>query len=469
MKPIRPIHICAFIAACMALIAVLCLILPKEINWDVNLRTPQLTTIFGIDSTDTYLADGDEPMDSIEVAIMTDSSIVEKDLSATVLDTNFFPPIAEETRQDFVLDEIEDTTDMRIYLSAFYQSLHNAGNTAIRVVHYGDSQIEEDRISMQIRRTLQNHYGGGGVGLIPLHQTIATRTLWQTLTMNDQVQRTNGGPKRYMVYGPSSFHRKGGVYGPMGQVAIMDNEVTDGSEDISLQVRTISKPAHSETYFNRVHIWKSGAITASVDKATETNGDIFVLPDSTTNTTIHLQGDGEVYGISLETEYGIMVDNIPMRGCAGTIFTGIASNELKNYFLSTNTRLIILQYGGNIMPGTRSRQQVVRYIEKTRTQVQYLQYLAPNSSILFIGPSDMCERKDGVMHTYAMLPVMDRALRQMAKEENISYFSMYHAMGGSDSMVRWKEQGLAGGDYIHFTPKGAEKAGQMIADWLMNK
>lgn len=480
-KNILPIHIFLFIGCCLAVLAILCAVLPKSFSiGGLAIRTPYLGQVVGCDSVGVEDSldweDGVLPLLTDSVAVVDDKQqqlsspdSCEKPLPTSdsqVADKVQLPPQQEVVT---VIPDEEDTTDMHIYLSDFYEALQSADDTPVRVVHYGDSQIEEDRLSMQVRRALQARYGGGGVGLIPLHQTIGTRTSWQSLVMAGQAQKVSGGPKRYLVYGLSSYRRKGGVYGPMGQVAIMDNDVVSGSEDMTLHFRAGVKQIYSESRFNRVRIWKKGDLTLSVNKATGREGDTFIVPDSTTSVIVHLNGQGEVYGISMEQSSGVMVDNIPMRGSSGAVFTSIASDELMNYYKKTNTRLIILQYGGNIMPYTTTKTQVVQYVEKMRIQIQYLKYLAPNSSILFVGPSDMCERRDGRLQTCHMIPVMDRALKQMAIEEEISYFSLYHSMGGSGSMVQWHDKGWVGGDYIHFTPKGAEKAGEMLANWLINK
>jgi lysophospholipase L1-like esterase len=79
----------------------------------------------------------------------------------------------------------------------------------------------------------------------------------------------------------------------------------------------------------------------------------------------------------------------------------------------------------------------------------------------------MSTRIDGEMTTYPLVPYMDRLLKQMAEEEQIAYWSIYDAMGGQNSMVRWVEVGLAGSDYVHFTRSGAKKVGRMLYDWLM--
>jgi len=363
----------------------------------------------------------------------------------------------------------KDVTDTRDNLSSFYNALKHTDAQAMRVIHYGDSQIEEDRLTTQLRRALQQQYGGGGVGLIPLHQTIPTRTIWQSIQMNGHEQQINQGPKRYLVYGPKSMRRNSSTYGVMGQVAVMDNNQVTGSEDIVMQVNGKGKSKNMESYFNRIRIIKSGTISVEIERATSQQGDVYIVPDSTCSATIHLKGRGDIYGISLEQDKGVMVDNIPMRGCSGAVFTSMGANELQNYFRVTNTKLIILQFGGNVMPFTTTRQQVRQYIIKMQTQIQYLKYLAPDCSILFVGPSDMIERRDGQLQTYEMIPIMDESLQRMAIEEGIGYFSLYQHMGGKNSMLDWKEKGWASGDYIHFTRKGADKAGEMLAEWLMKK
>jgi lysophospholipase L1-like esterase len=176
-----------------------------------------------------------------------------------------------------------------------------------------------------------------------------------------------------------------------------------------------------------------------------------------------------LYGISLETDKGVIVDNIPMRGCSGNIFTKIDSVQLSDFYRETNTRLIILQFGGNMIPQTENPSTIRGYVRSTmRQQVRYLRACAPEASILFIGPSDMSTNIDGQMTTYPLVPYMDQQFRKMAQEEGIAYWSMYDAMGGKDSMVRWVENGLAGSDYVHFTRAGANNIGKKLYNWLMS-
>ena len=470
----KPRHIVYIIWTVIALLGVVCLVVPDG-GWHIgtwNLRFPTLAEALDLD------------MQKEESGILNDSLLAELDTmdqlpmdSLVQLDTTSTIDTPQQKTPLAIPEVGVANTDLRAYLAAFYAALDSASSMPVRVVHYGDSQIEEDRITNVLRERWQQQYGGGGVGLIPLHQTIPTRTIRQWLSINGVVQTAQKGPKRYLVYGPRSMRLiDSDDYGVMGQVSVMDSTLVAGSEDIVLNIEPIDKKRKPHNYFNRVRV-----LTDSVDgyvlvkdtmlhHATQSYTMLhYTLPDSCERCELHLQGKGNLYGVSLETDKGMIVDNIPMRGCSGNIFTKIDSTQLSDFYSETNTRLIILQFGGNMIPQTENTSTINGYVRGTlRQQVRYLRACAPQAAVLFIGPSDMSTRIDGEMVTYPLVPYMDRLLKKMAEEEQIAYWSMYDAMGGKDSMVRWVENGLAGSDYVHFTRSGANNIGKKLYHWLMS-
>jgi lysophospholipase L1-like esterase len=473
----RPFKITIYIWSTIAILAILCLLVPKN-GWNIagwNLHWPTIEEILnneakspkeetiGDDSWYSLLDDFDEE----ENKLYEYSTIVLSDSLAT---TDSASTTTEQIKKPIEIDPSK--VDSRNFLASFYQALDSAHIMTVRVVHYGDSQIEEDRITSILREMWQSQYGGGGVGLIPLHQTIPTVSLRQSISINGATQSTQGGPKRYLAYGPSSMRLNSGHYGVMGQVAVMDNNLVSGSQNITMNISPFSSPYKSYNYFNRIRIVADN-ISANVTKPQNStissntpHYTIVQVPDNTTHCTIELVGQGNVYGISLETPTGIIVDNIPMRGSSGNIFSKIEQTALTNFYQETNTRLIILQYGGNMIPGTTSQSGLKSYMETLRKQIRHIRACAPFASILFIGPSDMSKRVDGEMETYPLVPVMDHLLAKLAEQEHIAYWSLFKAMGGEGSMVQWKNQGLAGSDYVHFTRAGANKAGKMLYEWL---
>ena len=55
-------------------------------------------------------------------------------------------------------------------------------------MHYGDSQIECDRITSLLRQRFQEEFGGMGVGLVPALQNIPTFTLSSSIWPEDVPQ-----------------------------------------------------------------------------------------------------------------------------------------------------------------------------------------------------------------------------------------------------------------------------------------
>ncbi len=349
------------------------------------------------------------------------------------------------------------------YFDAFFAALEGADTTHVNIAHYGDSQIEEDRITVILRRRLQADFGGEGVGLVPPYQSVQTRTLQQ---------RASHKPARNLVYF-TNFKRKDGKYGPMGQVALIDSTYS-----LSVIPRGKKADRYSAHYFSRAMVLSSGIgdlsitlndeeqiITQTMDSMQITT---FELPDSTTQLTLDLVGKTNLYGVSLYHPIGVNIDNIAMRGSSGTIFRQINAEQLRGYFHITDTRMIILQFGGNRMPHIYDNAGIERYAKALRRQVEYFQSLAPEAVILFIGPSDMTTRRNGELMTYPLLPAVDKRLKQMAYEAGAAYWSMFDAMGGKGSMEQWVNTGYAFKDYIHFTRKGADKTANMLYDALMS-
>lgn len=356
------------------------------------------------------------------------------------------PEVKEEPKIEVPRVVVDSSTDSRIFLKSFYASLDQADTKKVRVLHYGDSQIEEDRMTQQIREALQSRYGGSGAGLLPLAQTIPSRTVRQRLVMNGKQIQPAEGPQRYMVYGPKRTQREDGLYGVMGQVAVMNDSLVSGSEEVI----AICTPQDNNARYTTWRIFADSSVHY------RTSGD-----------SVYLSGKGSVYALSQESKTGVIVDNIPMRGSLGTVFTKIDRQQLSSFYREQNVTLIIMQFGGNAIPFNRNPSTISSIVRGLREQVRYLQSCAPEASILFIGPSDMLTQENGEWITYPMIPYMDRLLRKMAMEENIAYFSLFNYMGGAGSMARWKENGLAGNDGIHFMRSGARKAGNAVVQWIL--
>src|SRR5204863_4807765 len=58
------------------------------------------------------------------------------------------------------------------------------GSRPIRIMHYGDSQLEGDRITAYLRNKLQTQFGGSGPGLIAVADIVPSFSVDRTISDN---------------------------------------------------------------------------------------------------------------------------------------------------------------------------------------------------------------------------------------------------------------------------------------------
>lgn len=346
-----------------------------------------------------------------------------------------------------------------------FEKAQELGKT-YRVMYYGDSQIEMDRISSVLRQRLQDLFGGSGPNMIPAVQPVATISVSQSAS----------GLNRFAVYGDSSNQRANhNRYGVMAQFS----QVIGGGSV------TFSKTYHSQA-FDKVKEISTVSVLLGKNSQNFTAslrcGDItpeprvlpandsvslitWILPDDVQKGTISFKGNAEIYAILLDGDPGVAIDNVALRGCSGTIFTRMNESIARQAFRLLDTKLIILQFGGNRMPGITSSKSITPYMGELEKQIQYMRRVAPKATLLFIGPADMGRSYGGKMGTWHGLPELNDSLRAMALRNKVAYWDMFNVMGGEGSMAQWVKHkpALAGPDYIHFTFTGAQEIGSDLA------
>ena len=455
MKEMRPRHIVLFIVCCFVLLGAIVVVGDWCRPMLGGVRCPE---VFSQKSKVESQKLEEQTMVPLELA---DSTSLELEVRSETADADRVQNTEYRVQNtEYRVQNTEYGVQAVGVLDKFIEGLQEAGEKQVRVVHYGDSQIEEDRITSTLRTYLQNEYGGLGPGLLPLVQTIPTRTVVQYLLIDGQRVTAREGPKRYFVYGPKNQQRdSSNHYGIMGQVAVLDSLC----DSVTMHIEPYGKLT-SANYFSQLRVWATRDIL--VDGSRRHQG---ALRDTLTRLNIDISGIGEVYGVSLESATGVIVDNIPMRGGSGNVFTKMNRKQLTDFYAETNTRLIILQFGGNVMPWANTEERVRGYAYSMRKQIRFLRECAPNASILFIGPSDMLTVVDGEKMSYPTIAYMDQQLARISAAEGIAYWSLFKAMGGEGSMQVWQEKGLASSDGVHFYRSGANRAGELLWQWISVK
>lgn len=353
------------------------------------------------------------------------------------------------------------------YLDGLWETLQQASTRHVRIMHYGDSQIECDRITSLLRQRFQDEFGGTGVGLVPALQTIPTFTLSSSITPDDVTQQ--------LAYGPADMRAADNFYGPMARVTHIPERATirltgTGGKDYS-HARRFSRITVITRQPANILLQTGNDEEAQempIESGSEPCFYTVSLSKAVNSATLEVEGETDILGIQLDGQTGISMDNIPMRGSSGRDLTTISRSSLRPFFERERVALVILQFGGNSIPYL-TRAKLHDFKENIKRLINMYHELAPQAKVLFIGPADMAHnREDGELESYPVLPAFCDSLRAAADEAGAAFWNMYAAMGGRGSIVRWVEANpqLAGEDYIHFTPLGAKKIARLLYDTL---
>ena len=363
-------------------------------------------------------------------------------------------------------------------LQQFFISLKNAKNKKVRIMHYGDSQIESDRITSYLRNQFQRKFEGVGVGLFPVIQVS------QKWTLNNEISKNW---KRYTGFGkknPAVKHRKYGAlmsfcrFTPIPQDSILDEQVeVEGWIKIrkaKLSYRTIQKYDLVNIYLRNwnynvtYEIIADGQIVKSGSIKPKTSFQRIQALFTKVPNELEIKFKGkespDIFGISLEGNKGVVMDNIPLRGSSGTLFTRQDADLLKQMYKSLSPNMIILEFGGNTVPYIKYSKQIKDYGNWFKQQIRYLKRINPNAAILVIGPGDMSIKDKTEFVTQPHLEAIRDAIKEAALSTDCLFWDMYEGMGGKNSMPLWVniDPPLGASDYVHFTPKGAVKISQIF-------
>jgi lysophospholipase L1-like esterase len=480
MGQIKPFHILLFLLSVFASLGGIAYIFPEGGLYipETKLSFPTLSSYFNAvkpqkkDISDIIaLADAEDKLtakDTLPKTIKQDSAAKKEIKYLEVKDASIK-----------LITSLQYRDSMKTSLDNFFQSLAEVqnGEKGIRVLHYGDSQIEGDRITDYLRQKLQGHFGGSGPGLIAAMPVAQSVGLWQSWSDNwDRYTFFASKDKRvaHTNYGISAGFCRFNEYKDTVSVknAWIKVKTTKSAGPLFAAYTKVKLFYASQGKKTKVQFLENGELKRTDTLAANGSFNIaqFNMAQAPTNFEMKFEGKDspDIYGLSLEGNGGVMVDNFGLRGSSGTFFNQMNLQHLKLFYDHLNTKLIILQFGGNALPYIKDKKMCYDFGSYLRAQISSLKKLLPGISILVIGPSDMSV-KDGESYvTHPQLENLRDAIRLAAFETNSAFFDMYDCMGGRNSMVSWVEQNIAATDYIHFSPAGARKIAVLLYSALMN-
>jgi len=365
-----------------------------------------------------------------------------------------------------------DTSKIYTLLFRFFQSLEKAekGEGQARIFYFGDSMIEGDLITQTIRDNLQKQFGGEGVGWVPVTSIVSgfRGTILHSFSKNI--------PYYSLIKGKSKLF----PFGIQGEVFSIKNDTVTSWVKYSaskIYPKLSNFPSirffyHGNSSFSNstIGVIKTKNESISLPNKNSLNS-VWITkePSKTLLTEFKIQAPIGGYGFSFESKNGVILDNFSLRGSNGSSLLQIPGKIIQEFNEELSPSLIVLQYGLNV--AQKDRTNFENYRIQLEKVIKLFQKNCPQSSILVMGVGDKSRKIDGELQTDPCIPYLIEAQKRAAMNCGVAFFSLYDAMGGEGSMIRWvKEEkpALANLDYTHVNGRGAAKLGNIIHKFLIN-
>lgn len=358
------------------------------------------------------------------------------------------PP--EVVRRADGITPIEDYSPARNALSRFSDALSRAGSRNVRIAVIGDSYIEGDIFTEYVRSSLQEQYGGSGIGYSPLFSEIPgfRRSVIMNCSGWKQLDWRNstGSPYAWLP-GFSSLSTGKATTNFSGSSKIPRTS----SWDLS-RLLFIAPDGGTVNVRTNVGDWTSYPLDADPDRV-----QMISVPGNTSKLSVSTSSPGIVgLGAFLDSNHGVSVDNMSIRGYSGIRHDELNSSVVDQMRISgIDYDLIILEYGINALSAAQTNYDA--YGHKMTQVIRRIRKLYPRADIIIMGIGDRGQKSGGEIHSMSTIPSMIATQRSVAKATGVAFWDTQAAMGGRDAVVEWSRNKEVNKDYIHMSFTGGKR------------
>jgi lysophospholipase L1-like esterase len=349
-------------------------------------------------------------------------------------------------------------------MAPFYRALARTAakqrGAVTRVLHYGDSLIDQDLITSDLRRSLQKRYGDAGHGFV-----LAARA-WRWYSHPGIVHgggseaawdyfRLVGGRARdgRLGLGCAAIESRGGT-------ASTQVTATEAVRASAVEVHYLRAPAAG-----RLEVHVDGKHVVTLDAASSRPAGGFhrlQLADAPHRFRLVALGRVRVFGIVLERDGpGITWENLALISARFHMLTLLDAAHWSEQLQQRRPDLVVLQFGAN--DSISYGGDLERYGDRVLQALRTLRRATPRSACLVIGPLDRAERgPDGHLRSPAVVQRVARKQREVALAARCAFWDAQEAMGGPGAMAEWLRRGLAVRDLVHLSARGSREVAALL-------
>lgn len=336
-----------------------------------------------------------------------------------------------------------------------------AGKQSVRVAFMGDSFVEGDILTADLRELLQDTFGGGGVGFAPMaspftgfRQTVKTTS--KGWTPYNIMQRKNT-PEPYV-----------NDYFVSGWVA----KASSGASvrwDMSDKRRHLNECRRARIMFIcrkeaelRVRLNEGEERIFNFDGGDDVR-QIVVEDNQITSLEMAVVSGADGFtglGADFDSTEGVAVDNFSIRSNNGQAM--FWSNPSVNAQVNTMRAydLVILQYGLNIMQADRHDYSL--YAKQVEKMIRFVESCFPGAAVLVMGVSDRSQKNEQGIVPMESAKDLSQWQRTAAEQCGAAFWNTYDAMQKLGGMSTFVDNGWAGKDYTHINYAGGKQVARAL-------
>lgn len=330
---------------------------------------------------------------------------------------------------------------------------HASRERVVRVAFLGDSYIEGDIITADVREQLQELYGGEGVGFVPFGNPLAisrptvkhTFEGWHNYNLIYKKKAPEEYQNKFFVSGTVSVpeaptawsHYKGVGFrkhlSSWSRARLIFINEGEGTVEVAVNdsIRKEFRPEPSGMV-QQINLAGTGMKSLHVDVA---------VPQGFVG-----------YGVVLEGARGIGVDNYAIRSNSGLAMFGTDKQVNTQIGKMLGYDLVVLQWGLNAMDPSVTNYKA--YGQQLRRVINYVKACFPRSAIIVMGVGDRATQVEGEFVTMEAVHSMIKVQKAAAEECGVAFWNTFEAMGGQNSMAAFVEKNWAAKDYTHLSYGG---------------
>ena len=360
--------------------------------------------------------------------------------------------------------KIEDFDSTGVAMGEFYRKLMQ-GTEPVRIAVMGDSFIEGDILTCDLREKLQDMYGGCGAGFAPAASPLTgfrksvktTSKGWTSHNIMQKKTTPSDVRELYMVSGWVCRPTVGASVrweGVEWRNNLKDSRVA--------RLMFVSRDSSTvEITVNDTHKKLFQIDSSSMLRQIVVRGDIRSLTAEVKSGASKFVG----YGAIFEGDQGVVVDNYSIRSNNGHAMFGTNPSLNAQANAMGQYDLVILQYGLNIMQAGVTN--YTRYKEQVQKMIAYVRQCFPQAAVLVMSVSERCVKNEsGSFVTMGSSRSFVGYQRQAAQESGAAFWSTFDAMQSMGGIRQFVAKGWAGKDYTHINFGGGRQVAYALVDAL---